>query len=130
MDKHYRLTCSGGDADGWLVSDETLEGDISATLQDWAGDDLGAWGYGDGSTRCANHAVGAFPEDGCEDYADADYAAVWERIDKWASQNGAPHRRGAVRQRARHDQACRPIALVQAAGSVDPHPTPAGLLRG
>ncbi len=86
MDRYYRLICGGGDANGWLVSDETLEGDISATLQDWAGDDLGAWGYGNGRTRCANHAVGAYPEDGCEDCADADYAAAWERIDEWASQ--------------------------------------------
>lgn len=86
MDKYYRLSCQGGDEDGWLVSGEKLEGDISATLQDWAGDDLGAWGYGDGGTRCANHAVGAHTEDGCEDCVDADYAAVWERIDRWAKQ--------------------------------------------
>ncbi len=101
MDKHYRLVCSGGDADGWLVSDETLEGDISAT---WAGDDLGAWEYGDGRTRCANYAAGAYPEDGCEDCADADYAAGWERIDEWAS-HAAP--RVAAELRAKDHETIR-----------------------
>ncbi len=59
MDKYFRLSCSGGDADGWLVSDGNLEDEIAATLESWAQDDLGAWGYGDQHRRGDPvHAIG------------------------------------------------------------------------
>ncbi len=41
MDKYFRLSCSGGDTDGWLVWDGNLEDEIGATLE-LAQDDLGA----------------------------------------------------------------------------------------
>jgi hypothetical protein len=89
MDKYFRLSCSGGDADGWLVSDGNLEDEIAATLESWAQDDLGAWGYGDvgpKATYCASHTHETYPQDGCEDCWTADRDATYERIELWAKE--------------------------------------------
>lgn len=87
MDRHYWLSCKDGHATGWLVSEENLEDEIAATLQDWARDDLGAWGYGEvgpSATYCANHTFETYPEEGCEDCWEADLEAASERIERWA----------------------------------------------
>jgi hypothetical protein len=87
MDEYFRLSCSGGDADGWLVSNENLEDEIASTLESWAQDDLGAWGYGDvgpDATYCANHTHETYPRDGCEDCSTADRDAAYQRIELWA----------------------------------------------
>lgn len=87
MDRYYRLSCAGGDADGWLVSDGNLEDEIAGTLESWAADDLGAWGYGDvgpSATYCPNHTFETYPEDGCDDCWKADHEAAFERIERWA----------------------------------------------